>query len=211
MLSYFSIACRCPECAASEKPFVTGWSQDSGETARTLQWLLTCPHQRSLPLAIMALMLGVNARADQPVLASADPTTLASDLSLHGPTIDTRPLDAAPATGKVNSPDSNLSMQTSAAVVPADALPQDNTLASNQTPDLNTPGSIAQQMPPVVPSPSATVVTDGPIAPAPSLVSSTDLAANTAAPSVPSKTSATPAPAPAATTKIESAFTIVPK
>jgi len=188
MLSYFSIACRCPECAVSGTPFVTGWSQESGETARTLQWLLTCPHQRSLPLAIMALMLGLNAPADQPALAS--------DLSLHGPTIDTRPLDAAPATGKVSSPDSNLSLQTSASVVPTDALPQDNALASNQTPDLNTPGSIAQQIPPVVPSPTATAATDGPIAPAPSVAAPTQVAANNAAPSVAPKTSAEPAPAP---------------
>jgi hypothetical protein len=194
MLSYFSIACRCPECAVSGTPFVAGWSQKSGETARTLQWMLACPHQRAVPLAAMGLLLALNAHADQTSLASADQTALASDLSLHGPTIDTRPLDAStPATGKVNSPDSNLALQTSDAVVPAGALPQDNTLASNQTPDLNTPGSIAQQMPPVVPSPAATVVTDGPVAPAPSLTASTDVAVNNVAPSVAPKISASPA------------------
>ena len=197
MLSYFSIACRCPECAGSQTPFVTGWSQESGEMIRTLQWMLACPHQRSLPLAMLGLLLALNARADQPVLASADQPALASDLSMHGPTIDTRPLDAsAPSTGTVNSPDSSLSLQTSNAVVSGEALPQDNTLASNQTPDLNTPGSIAQQMPPVVPMPTATVVTDGPGVPAPSTVPSTQVAVNNAAPSVAAKTSADPAPAP---------------
>jgi len=195
MLSYFSIACRCPECAGSETPFVTGWSQQSGETIRTLQWMLACPHQRSLPLAIMALMLGLNARADQPALAS--------DLSMHGPTIDTRPLDVStPSTGTINSPDSSLSLQTSNAVVSAEALPQDNTLASNQTPDLNTPGSIAQQVPEVVPSPTATVVTDGPTAPAPNVVAPTEVAVNNAAPSVAPKTSPAPAPTTNATVNL---------
>ncbi len=129
-----------------------------------------------------------------------------------------RPLDNGPSTGKVNAPDSDLSMQTNAVTVPADSLPQDNALASNQ-PDVNTPGSIAQELPPVVPTPTAsvvtdgpsvppaTVVTDGPGAPAPAstpgLLASTDLAANNPTPmaSVPSKTSAAaPAPAPAPTT-----------
>jgi hypothetical protein len=183
-LSYFSIACRCPECIVSKKPFVA--SSSGTEAARTLRWLLTCPHQRSLPLAIMGLMLAINARADQP--------TLTSDLSVHGPTLDTRPLDssATPSTGKVNSPDSNLTTQTNAVAVPADPLPQDNTLASNQTPDLNTPGASAEaaSAPPVVPASVPSL--DGPAAPAPGLVASTDLAVNNAAPmaSVPSKTSA---------------------
>jgi hypothetical protein len=144
-------------------------------------------------IAALCLLLTLTVRADQPSLASADQTALASDLSMHGPTIDTRPLDAsAPSTGTINSPDSNLSLQTSNAVVSAESLPQDNTLASNQTPDLNTPGSIAQQVPAVVPSPTATVVTDGPAAPAPSLVPSTEVAVNNAAPSVATKTSAAP-------------------
>ncbi len=115
------------------------------------------------------------ARGDQP--------SLASDLSLRGPTLDPRPVDNGPSTGKVNSPDSDLSTQTNAVAVPSEPLPQDATLASNQSPDLNTPGSIAQAVPPVVASPSITVETSGPAAPTPGLLASTDLAANNAAPS----------------------------
>ncbi|HEX4140918.1 MAG TPA: putative porin [Candidatus Methylacidiphilales bacterium] len=152
--------------------------------------------------AVLFVILTLTARADQPALASTEPPAagLASDLSVPGPTLDTRPLDN-PSTGRVVSPDSALTTQTNAVAVPADPLPQDNALASNQTPDLNTPGSIAQTVPPVVPSPSISAVTDGPGTPAPGLVASTDVAVNNAAPmaSVPSKTSAA-APAPAPTT-----------
>ena len=155
-------------------------------------------------LSTSALIAASHARADQ--------LSLASDLSLRAPTLDTRPLDNGPATGTINSPDSALSMQTNAVAVPSEPLPQNapgassTTLVSNQTEaDLTTPGASAEAAPAVVPT-SMPSITDGSSAPAPVLTAATDaapasteLAANNVAPAS-SVASKSPAGTPAAPT-----------
>jgi hypothetical protein len=142
---------------------------------------LTAAH-RFIPVAALLLLFTAIAHADQPPLSA--------DLSVPAPTLDTRPLDN-PSTGKVISPDSDLSTsQTNALAEPAQPVGTDSTLASNQTASANPDASAT---PPVVPTSVPSL--EGPtlasnLAPAP------DLAANNAAPAAAPSAAPDPAVAP---------------
>ena len=100
--------------------------------------------------------------------AHADEPSLAADLSVPGPVLDTSPLDGGkPAV----APDAPISAQAAEAAAPSGPLPQDTSIASNETPGLSIPGANAA---PATAAPSA----DVPAAPD----TSTDVAANNIAP-----------------------------
>jgi hypothetical protein len=118
--------------------------------------------RRRLVLAV-CLALAPMVRADQ--------ANLQADLSMPGPTLDTRPLDGAKPAAST------------------DSASQDNANAANETPDINTPGANAAANPSPTPAnPPA------PQAPAPG--ASPELAVNSNASSIAPKVSPSDPPAP---------------
>jgi hypothetical protein len=110
----------------------------------------------------------------------ADEAQLNSDLSVHGPTIDTRPLDNG-AGKTAAAPDAPISAQTADASS-SGSLPQDTSVASNETPDISVPGANAVAALPPAADPS------------------TDVAANNIAPLTGAAPKVSEAPPPAPTT-----------